>query len=86
MQILIVGPGCSRCQETERNVFDACAKLNLPADISHVRDVKEFAKLGVRLTPAVVVNGKVLISGKVPTVNELCKVFSSIKEGGERNG
>lgn len=80
MKIQIVGPGCPRCQATEKNVFNACAELNLAADISHVYDVKDFAKLGVRITPAVVVDGKVVVSGKVPTVEELKKIFSELSK------
>lgn len=79
MKIQIAGPGCPRCQATEMNVMNACAELNLAADISHVYDVREYAKLGVRIPPAVIVDGKVVISGKVPTVEELKKVLSEIK-------
>ena len=57
-------------------MFNACAELDLAADISHVYDVKEVVKLGVRFTPAVVVDGKVVISGKVPRVDELRKILS----------
>jgi small redox-active disulfide protein 2 len=79
MKIQIVGPGCARCQATEKNVINACAQLNLSADISHIYDVKEYAKLGVRITPAVLVDGKVIVAGKVPTVEELKKLLSEIK-------
>ncbi|RMG35192.1 MAG: thioredoxin family protein [Methanobacteriota archaeon] len=75
MKIQIAGPGCPRCQSTEKNVFNACAELDLPADISHIYDIKEIAKLGIRLTPAVIVDGKVVVSGKVPTVEELKKIL-----------
>ena len=71
MKIQVVGPGCPRCQTTEKNVFNACAELDLAADIVHVRNVSEFAKLGVMMTPAVLVDGKIVVSGKVPTVAEL---------------
>jgi small redox-active disulfide protein 2 len=71
MKIQVAGPGCGRCQTTEKNVRDAVAALNLAADVSHVFDVREYAKLGVRLTPAVIVEGKIVCSGKVPTVEEL---------------
>ncbi|HCJ66176.1 MAG TPA: thioredoxin family protein [Elusimicrobia bacterium] len=77
MKIQVAGPGCMRCQMTEKNVRDACAQLNLAAEVSHVYDVREYAKLGVMMTPAVIVDGKVLISGKVPTVEELKKILSS---------
>lgn len=80
MKIQIVGPGCPRCHATEKNVFNACAELGLDADISHVYDVKEFAKLGVRLTPAVVVDGAVVVAGKIPTVEELKNIFSQLKK------
>ncbi|MEO0093353.1 MAG: thioredoxin family protein [candidate division WOR-3 bacterium] len=79
MKIIVAGPGCPRCQATEKNVINACAELKLTADISHLYDVKEYAKLGVRITPAVVVDGKVLIAGKVPSVEELKTLLSTIK-------
>ncbi len=80
MKIQVVGPGCPRCQATEKNVFNACAELGIDADISHVYDVKEFAKLGVKITPAIVVDGKVVVSGKIPTVEELKNIFSELKK------
>jgi small redox-active disulfide protein 2 len=79
MKIQVAGPGCPRCQETEKNVREACAQLNLAADISHVFDMKEFVKLGVLFTPAVIVDGKIVVSGKLPTVEELKKVLSAMK-------
>ncbi len=75
MKIQIAGPGCARCQTTEKNVINACAELDLAADISHIYDVKEYAALGVRVTPAVIVDGKIVISGRVPTVEELKKLL-----------
>jgi small redox-active disulfide protein 2 len=81
MKIQVVGPGCPRCQETEKNVREACSQLNLAADISHVFDMKEIARLGVIFTPAVIVDGKIFVSGKLPTVEELKNIFSKIKEG-----
>jgi small redox-active disulfide protein 2 len=76
MKIQIAGPGCQRCQTTEKNVIDACAQLDLPADISHIYDVKEFVKLGVMTTPAVIVDGKIVVSGNVPTVGVLKAILS----------
>jgi small redox-active disulfide protein 2 len=79
MKIQVCGPGCMRCITTEKNVVDACAALDLAADISHVFDVLEFRKLGVRVTPAVLVDGQIVVSGKIPTLEELKKIFSEIK-------
>jgi len=79
MKIQVCGPGCARCVATEKNVIDACAALNLAADVSHVFDVAEFRKLGVRVTPAVLVDAKIVVSGKIPTVEELKKILSEAK-------
>jgi len=76
MKIQVVGPGCPRCQTTEKNVLNACAELDLAAEIEHVRNVPEFAKLGVMMTPAVLVDGKIVVSGKVPTVAELKELLA----------
>lgn len=78
MKIQIVGPGCPRCEATEKNVFNACAELDLPADISHLRDIRQFAALGVIVTPAVLVDGKVVVAGKVPTVAELKEILTAL--------
>ena len=71
MKIQIAGPGCPNCQNTERNVVNACAELDLAADISHVTNIADILELGVMRTPAVVIDGEVVISGRVPTVPEL---------------
>jgi small redox-active disulfide protein 2 len=76
MKIQVAGPGCPRCQLTEKNVINACAALDLGADISHISDVREIAKLGIMSTPAVIVDGKLVMSGRVPTVGELKAILS----------
>ena len=71
MKIQIAGPGCMNCKTTEQRVLNACAELNLAADISHVTDYNEIAKLGVLRTPAVVIDGEIAIMGRVPSAAEL---------------
>jgi len=61
---------------TEKNVFNACAELSLPASISHVTDRKQIQELGVWTTPAVIVDGKIVVSGRIPSVPELKKIFA----------
>ena len=77
MKIQVAGPGCPNCQTTERNVFNACAELNLPANISHVSNVAEYLSLGVTRTPAVLVDGEIVLAGKVPTVSELVEILAA---------
>lgn len=79
MKIQVAGPGCARCHAVEKNVIEAATELGIDADISKLSDMREFVKLGVMFTPAVIVDGKVVISGKVPKVDELKKILSDIK-------
>ncbi len=71
MKIQIAGPGCPNCQTTERNVVNACAELDVAADITHVTNIADILDLGVMRTPAVVIDGEIVISGRVPSVTEL---------------
>jgi small redox-active disulfide protein 2 len=79
MKIQIAGPGCPNCQTTERNVVNACAELDLAADISHVTNIAGILDLGVMRTPAVVIDGEVVISGRVPAVQELKAILEQRK-------
>lgn len=65
-----------KCNLTEKNVINACSELGIEADITHSTDIKEYSRMGVMITPAVVVNGRVVVSGRVPTVDELKKILS----------
>jgi small redox-active disulfide protein 2 len=71
MKIEILGPGCIRCMTTERNVREALAGLGRKARIVHIHEDKDFAKFGIKFTPAVVVDGEIRSSGRVPEVREI---------------
>jgi small redox-active disulfide protein 2 len=71
LEIKVLGPGCSQCDRLEMEVMAICAEMNLPADIEHVRDVKEIGQYGVMGTPALIINGKVVCIGKVPPKNRI---------------
>ncbi len=77
MKIQVAGPGCARCVTVEKNVIEAVAELGIDAEVSKIKDVRDYAKLGVLFTPAVVVDGKVAVAGKVPSVEELKKILSA---------
>jgi small redox-active disulfide protein 2 len=80
MKIQVIGAGCPRCNQTEMNVFSACAELGLAADISHVFDKEEIKKFGPVGMPSVFIDDKLVISGKVPTVAELKEILLKEKE------
>ena len=71
MEIKVVGPGCARCHELHRRVINACAALDLDADIQYVTDIKRFPELGVMFTPAMLVDGAMAVQGKLPELEEI---------------
>jgi len=71
MKIEVLGSGCSKCTTLYDNVKVALADLGKEADVVKVQDIPTIIKYGVMVTPALVVDGKVLFSGKVPGVAEL---------------
>jgi small redox-active disulfide protein 2 len=85
MKIQVAGPGCPNCQNTERHVVNACAELDFAADISHVTSIADILDLGVLRTPAVVIDGEVVISGRVPTASELEKILETRTSMGPRS-
>jgi len=77
MEILIVGAGCPKCQAVEKVVKEAVEEMKLDAMVSHLYDIKQFAKYGVTITPAVLINGKVVMAGKVPSKEEIKRILES---------
>ena len=73
MEVKILGPGCPRCQQTEKAVKEAVAETGTEASVEHVSNFMEIAKYGVLGTPAVVVDGEVKSVGKIPSVEEVKK-------------
>ncbi|MGB9438179.1 MAG: thioredoxin family protein [Desulfobacterales bacterium] len=66
MDIKVLGPGCPKCQQTEKIVKEAVAEAGVDAQIEKVTDTMEIAGYGVFGTPAVVVDGEVKSVGKIP--------------------
>jgi len=71
MTIEVLGPGCPKCMNTEQNVRKALAELNIQAEISKVTDIDAIIEKGVMWTPALVIDGKLALQGKIPTVEQI---------------
>lgn len=71
MNIKILGTGCKKCQELEKNTRMAVEELQLVAQVEKVEDIKEIMKYKVMSTPALVIDEKVVSTGKLLTVKEL---------------
>jgi small redox-active disulfide protein 2 len=71
MEIKILGPGCAKCKKTEKIVKKVVAENGSDATVEKVTDLMEIAGYGVVSTPAVVVDGEVKCSGKVPGQDDI---------------
>ncbi len=71
LDIKVLGPGCTNCIRLEKLVCEVLEENNLEATVEKLITFDDFARYGVMITPALVVNGKVLTQGKVPTKHTL---------------
>jgi len=71
MEIKVLGPGCAKCEQTEKAVKGAVAETGVAADVEKITDVMKIAGYGVFGTPAVVVDGEVKSVGKIPSKEDI---------------
>ncbi|WMJ80416.1 thioredoxin family protein [Clostridium sp. MB40-C1] len=71
MVIKVLGTGCANCKKLEANVKEAVNQLGLDASIEKVEDIKDIMAYGVMRTPAIVVDEKVKVMGRVVKVEEI---------------
>jgi small redox-active disulfide protein 2 len=71
MKIEVLGTGCPKCQTMAQNVGKALTELNVQAEIVKVTEIDEILARGVMFTPALVIDGRIVLQGKVPTVDQI---------------
>ena len=71
MKIEVFGSGCAKCKKTLENAQKAVKELNIKADIITIFDLKEVVQRGISSTPALMVDGKLICSGRVPEISEI---------------
>ncbi len=78
MKIEILGPGCSRCKTLAANTEAAAKKLGLDFELVKVTEIDKMMEYGVMMTPALVIDGKVALSGKVPGEAEVTSILTTV--------
>jgi len=73
MEIKVLGPGCANCNKLEKVVGEAVKELGITDPVQKVSDIKEMLSYGIMSTPALVIDGKVKFSGRVPSKDEIKK-------------
>ncbi len=71
MLIKILGSGCAKCNRLEQLTRDAVAELGLDASFEHVKEMDKIMAYPIMTTPALVVDEQVLVSGRMPSRDEL---------------
>lgn len=75
--IKVLGSGCAKCNQLEAETVKAIAMLNLDVEVEHITDFVEIASYGVMSTPALVVNNKVMVMGKVVPAEDLVIILQN---------
>jgi small redox-active disulfide protein 2 len=75
--IKVLGPGCGNCERLEARTREALESLGLQATVAKVTDYGEIAGYGVMKTPGLVVDERVVVSGRVPTTSEIRQLLNS---------
>ena len=71
MMIEVLGTGCAKCNKLEAMAKDAADKLGVPYEITHVKDINAIVQRGVMTTPALAIDGRIVVTGRVPSETEL---------------
>ncbi|HCY42183.1 MAG TPA: thioredoxin family protein [Prolixibacteraceae bacterium] len=76
MEIKILGTGCPKCKTLEKLTREVVEQNGIDATVTKVEDIYQIMKYGVMTTPAVVVDEKVVIKGRVPSADEIKQVLT----------
>jgi small redox-active disulfide protein 2 len=71
LRVEVFGPGCYQCSTLEQTVIRLLNELQLPASFEHVSDLQEIARYGIMRLPALLINGKVMSMGTVPSSKKI---------------
>lgn len=78
MNIKVIGTGCDKCDKLYQNVQSAVQELNLDAQIDKVEDLIEIVTLGVMTSPSLMVDGKLVVSGRVAKKDEVVRILQKM--------
>jgi small redox-active disulfide protein 2 len=76
MNIQVLGTGCPKCKALEKLTREVVSESEIAATITKVEDIVEIMKFNVMSTPALVIDGKVVLKGRLPSFNELKELLT----------
>ena len=75
MEIKVIGTGCEKCGKLYENTLEAVKVSGVEADIQRVEDLLDIVRLGVMSSPALMIDGKLAIAGRIAKVDEIRKLL-----------
>ena len=76
MEIKILGTGCSKCKTLEKRTWEVVSNNGIDATIIKVEDIMEIIKYNIMVTPALVIDGKVVTKGRIPSAEEIKQLLT----------
>lgn len=77
MNIKVIGTGCEKCDKLYANVQEAVNKVGCEAEVEKIEDLMEIVKLGVMTSPSLMIDGKLVVSGRIAKAEEIEKLISN---------
>lgn len=77
MDIKILGPGCPKCKTLEKLTREVVEQSGIDASVTKVEDIVAIMNYGVMSTPALVIDGKVVVKGRVPSAEEIKRFITA---------
>jgi len=77
MEIKILGPGCPKCKTLEKITRETVNEMGITAEISKEEDIVKIMNYGIMHTPGLVINGRVVLSGRIPSPKELKELLTN---------
>jgi small redox-active disulfide protein 2 len=81
LNVIVLGSGCPNCRKLEQLCRDVAAENNLDMNLEKVTELTKITDYGILLTPGLVINGKVMSSGKIPTKSTLTHWIIAAEQG-----
>lgn len=76
MDIKVIGTGCDKCSALYKNTLEALKKCGIEAKVEKVEELMDIVRLGVMSSPSLMIDGKLVISGRIATAEEIAKILS----------
>jgi small redox-active disulfide protein 2 len=77
MEIIILGPGCPKCRTLEKITRETVQEMGISASVIKEEDIVKIMSYGIMHTPGLVLNGKVVLSGRIPSSKELKEILTN---------